>query len=69
MSEEIVLSWRALQRLKVLPEDFPRAQKTTVKANQVQLTKRKAITTAKDISKNNTAEFHEAMAALKKKYV
>ena len=35
LSDEIVLSWRALQRLKVLPEDFPRAQ-TTVKANQVQ---------------------------------
>ena len=38
LSKEIVLSWRALQRLKVLPEDFPRAQ-TTVKANQIQSTK------------------------------
>merc|ERR1712020_519831 len=64
LSKEIVLSWRALQRLKVLPEDFPRTQKTTVKANQVQSTK-KAIT-AKDTSKNDTAELQEAMETLKK---
>merc|ERR1712020_802366 len=59
LSKEIVLSWRALQRLKVLPEDFPRAQ-TTVKANQVQSTTKIAIT-AKDASKDDTVDLQESM--------
>ena len=66
LSKEIVLSWRALQRLKVLPEDFPRAQ-TTVKANQIQSTTKKAVT-AKDASKNDSVDLQEAMENLKKKY-
>ena len=48
LSNEIVLSWRALQRLRVLPKDFPRAQ-TTVKANQAKPTTKKAIN-ARDAS-------------------
>ena len=62
LSNEIVLSWRALQRLKVLPEDFPRAQ-TTVKANQVQSTKKEAIK-AKDASEDDTVDLQESMEIL-----
>ena len=59
LSNKIVLSWRALQRLKVLPKDFPRAQ-TTVKA-------KKAIT-AEDASEDDTVDLQESMETLKKIY-